>query len=439
MGYSTCEGLGLDLTYHERNFIGSGRTLSVFLGSGKTMTGRGYKTDANGNETKLVRKSKFKFLNNVNVTVADPHIFDKDIEGSVSAFRYQAGKFDSFSMKELGGSAGISYSLSDGFSESFDYTAANRSFKDVFHYASPIIKYQTMSRNEKMPGGISNARPGKCGISSIRHTINYGTRVLTGFKGGVSVGLATTFAGLGGKARHVKNELFSKYVIPVARRSKLCFALSLGHLSKLGGKKPNLGDSFCLGLDSFRGFGDCGLGPVAESGRLLPILGEAYGMPYIRKGPTIFRDYIGATKYWKGTVEMTFPMGMPAELELNGNLFVDFGTLWGPPENGKKFIKKTGKWITVHRSGLMQLSDSKPAASKNRYSFEESRCDFDNETGSRIVYHKILDSKKIRVSTGFALSLVTPLGPIRFTYAFPIRKEKYDESQKFLVGFSTTF
>jgi outer membrane protein insertion porin family len=439
LSYSTQEGVALDLTYHERNFVGSGKSLNVFLGSGKTMTGRGYTVDSDGREVRTNRKSKFKFLNNVNVTVTEPHIFDKDIEGTVSGFRCNSGGFDSFSMKEFGGATGISYSLGRGLSQSFEYTASSRKFNDVGPYVSPIIKYQTMKKGNGANGKVSDARPGSCGISSIKHTISYGTQFLTGLKGGASVGLATTFAGLGGKARHMKNELFSRYSIPVAHRSKLHLALSCGVLSKIGGKNPNIADSFSLGLDSFRGFSDCGLGPFAETSRLLPQIDEAGGMPYVRNGPGVFRDYIGATKYWKGTAEVSFPMGMPAELELNGCFFVDFGTLWDAPEKGKKFLKKTGKWIFVHKNGIVLHSNEKPDVSKGGYAFEEVKCNFDKANGSRVIGHKILDSKKIRMSTGFGLSFITPVGPVKFTYAFPIRKEKYDEAHRFLIGFSTTF
>ncbi|MBQ2173950.1 MAG: BamA/TamA family outer membrane protein, partial [Alphaproteobacteria bacterium] len=37
------------------------------------------------------------------------------------------------------------------------------------------------------------------------------------------------------------------------------------------------------------------------------------------------------------------------------------------------------------------------------------------------------------------ISFVTPFGPIKLTYAKPIKKGKYDEQQRFLFGFSSSF
>jgi outer membrane protein insertion porin family len=440
VGYAMQKGLVLDLSFRERNFFGSGKSLSVLLNSGRAWAGRGYKVGSDGVEVQTDRESEFKLLNNVNVTAADPHIFDKDIEGTLSGFRFNAGRFESFSMKELGGSVGVAYSLAEGCKQSFDYTASSRDFDDVGFYASPIIKYQTMKKDKKYPGGVSTVRPDSHGISSIRHTISYGTEFLTGLKGHARFSLSTTFAGLGGKAKHLKNEFFSMYSMPIARRSRLHFSFSCGLLSKVGDEEPNIADSFALGLDSFRGFAYGGLGPRAETRRKLPAIGEIAGTPYVRKGPGVFRDFLGGKKFWKCSFETTFPMGLPAELEFNGLVFLDFGTIWDAPEKGKKFIKKTGKWIFVHRNGtVLPPSEKKPDVSKGGYAFEESHCEFDAADGSRVIGHRVMDSGKIRASAGFGISLITPVGPIRLTYAFPFRKEWHDDTRKFLIGFNTTF
>ncbi|MDR3030772.1 MAG: outer membrane protein assembly factor BamA [Holosporales bacterium] len=436
--FSTGDGLGVDLTYNERNFLGTGKSLSVYLGSGKSRTGRSYKINEDGKAEKVHRKEKFKFFNNVSVTVSDPRIFDKDIEGSLSAFRYQTGKWDTFSAKELGGAIGVSYELSSKFSQSWEYTGINRKFADVADGASPFIKYQTM---KKEGDTISLAKPGKNNLSSIKHTISYGTQFLTGMKGSFKTGLSTTAAGIGGDARHLKNEVWGSYLIPVSRKTSLTLSLSTGLLSNIGGKSPHVVDSYSKGLDSFRGFDDCGVGPFYETKRIAvidnPLTGEKKVMPYT------YRDYAGAKKYWKGTVELTFPIGLPEELQFRGFVFSDIGTLWDPPEKGKKFMKsykigssegdaaikerKIQEKILLKGFGVENINDIKNETI--------DVCDFDKT----VFKHKILDSKKMRASIGLGVSFVTPFGPMRFTYAFPIRKEKYDEPYRFLIGFSTTF
>lgn len=386
--YSTVDGIGVDLTYNEKNFFGTGKALSVFLGSSKSKVGKSREIGSDGKMHKVSRKEKFRFLNNVQVAISDPHIFDKDIEGTIAGHRYVSSSFDGFDVKELGGSVGISYNLSSKFYQSWEYSAAKRKFDDVSDTASPIIRYQTMTKDL--------SHEGKCGISSLKHTIGFSEHFYKGLKGRFNASLSTTVAGLGGDAKHLKNELSGSYVLPVSRKSSLTLALSTGLLSKFGGKNPHIVDSFQLGLESFRGFEYAGFGPFSSTTRKVSNVGDKTATR---------RDFIGATKYWKGTVEYSFPLGLPEELMFRGFTFSDFGTLWDAPDKGKKYIRANGT------------------------------CTFDN----KVVGHKILDKKKIRMSVGFGISFVTPFGPMKLTYAIPVKKEKYDEQYRFLIGFSTTF
>jgi outer membrane protein insertion porin family len=193
-------------------------------------------------------------------------------------------------------------------------------------------------------------------------------------------------------------------------------------MTKIGRKNPLILDSFTLGLDSFRGFDDGGLGPMAETTRMstTPVINPITGQVSWPK--TTIRDYIGATKYWKGTVEFKFPMGLPEELQFRGFMFTDFGTAWSAPEKGKKFIQSVNTDSALGNIITSTVDTAKSVA-----------------TDGLVINHKILDRRKVRASIGFGISFLTPFGPMVFTYAIPVRKEKYDEQQRFLVGFSTTF
>ena len=410
--YSTQDGIGLDLTYNDRNFMGTGKSLGVFLGSCRARTGKSYKIDENGNATRIGRKPKFKFLNNVSVTAGDPHIFDKDMEGTISFYKYQTSKWDGFTTNELGTTLGVSYALTSRFSQSWDYTVSGRKFHDVSDYTSPIIKYQTI----KIVDDKDMGKTAKNTLSSLKHTISYGRQILTGLKGAFKAGLSTSYAGIGGNARHIRNEIFGSYIIPLSRKSTVKLALSYGMLSNVGNRKVHIADSYSLGLDSFRGFDDCGFGPLSETYRRDPT-----------EGNILYQDNIGAKKYWKGTVETAFPIGLPEELQFRGFVFSDFGTLWDAPEKGEKFLKP------VEGGGNMKYKDGTDTG------IPRVTCPFDNSIVNGVTAHKITDTKKIRVSVGLGISFVTPFGPLKFTYAVPVRKEKSDEPYRFLIGFSTTF
>ncbi|MDR1391246.1 MAG: outer membrane protein assembly factor BamA [Holosporales bacterium] len=405
--YSTTDGMGIELTYNEKNFFGKGTSISVFLGSGKAKRGRSREIGPDGKGRYVSKKSKFKFLNNVRVSFSDPHIFDKDIEGTISGYRYVSSRFDGFDVFNLGTGVGISYDLSPKISQTWKYSISKRKFNDVSDDASPIIRYQTMAKDVNSPGGISDSKEASCNLSSLKHTIGYNTSFLRGIKGNLSLSLSTTMAGLGGQARHLKNELFGSYKLSISRKTSLTFSLSTGVLSKMGGKDPHIVDSFQLGLDSFRGFDYAGFGPFSSTIR------EKGGKSVTR------RDFIGGKKYWKGSVEYAFPIGLPEELMFRGFLFSDFGTLWDAPNKGGKYMQKTGGTIMDSEGNIV----------------DGYNCDFD----TKIKGHKILDGKKIRASVGFGVSFVTPFGPLKLTYALPVKKQKYDEQYRFLIGFSTTF
>ena len=63
----------------------------------------------------------------------------------------------------------------------------------------------------------------------------------------------------------------------------------------MGSKEPHIVDSFSLGINTFRGFDDCGIGPMSISHR--KITKDSTNTDHISV------DYVGAKKYWKVTSE----------------------------------------------------------------------------------------------------------------------------------------
>ena len=51
----------------------------------------------------------------------------------------------------------------------------------------------------------------------------------------------------------------------------------------------------------------------------------------------------------------------------------------------------------------------------------------------------VIDSHEIRTSVGASLLWQSPLGPIRFDYAYPLTKNKYDQTQYFRFSGGTSF
>lgn len=98
---------------------------------------------------------------------------------------------------------------------------------------------------------------------------------------------------------------------------------------------------------------------------------------------TFDQDALGGRRYALTTVELKFPLGLPEELGVSGRIFTDFGSL-----------------------------------------------DDSGERGSTV-----RDRFFIRAASGFGITWITPMGPIRLDYSIPWRKEQFDITKNFLPGF----
>jgi outer membrane protein insertion porin family len=133
----------------------------------------------------------------------------------------------------------------------------------------------------------------------------------------------------------------------------------IGYLPDLG--KPILiSNSYFLGGQTFRGFESGGIGPR----------------------DSVSGDSLGGKEYFVGTVQVSFPVGLPEEYQVRGHAFTDFGTLTATDAN-----------ITT-----------------------------------------IQDSAALRLSAGFGILWKSPFGPIAIDIAYPILKQSFDKTQ--LINFS---
>ncbi len=104
----------------------------------------------------------------------------------------------------------------------------------------------------------------------------------------------------------------------------------------------------------------------------------------------VTKEGLGGQKYYTLSSELNFPVGLPEEFNVTGAVFTDAGSLWD--------------------------ADSKASTDQGFY-----------------------NDKAIRASVGFGFIWVTKIAPIRVDWAFPVKKQKYDETQTFHIKFSTNF
>jgi len=103
-------------------------------------------------------------------------------------------------------------------------------------------------------------------------------------------------------------------------------------------------------------------------------------------GPVDSGDHIGGNNLATLSLKSTFPNPIPDNLKPTSFLFIDIGNVWG--------------------------------------------VDYSNS---------ISDSSKLRASTGIALDLMSPVGPLSFTYSIPLSKASTDKEQNFLFNIGSSF
>ena len=97
---------------------------------------------------------------------------------------------------------------------------------------------------------------------------------------------------------------------------------------------------------------------------------------------------------WKvnGTVQLNFPIFIPDEYQVKGFVFTDYGILGKPPKEDYTFLGR------------------------------DNYIDTD-----------------IRTSVGFGVYWNTPMGPMNFSWGWPLKINEYDREQRFLLSFETQF
>ncbi|MCC0806697.1 outer membrane protein assembly factor BamA [Methylobacterium sp. W2] len=212
-------------------------------------------------------------------------------------------------------------------------------------------------------------------------------------RNGLYAELKPEIAGLGGDSKffRVAGDMryykeFYEDVVGFAR-------LQGGHISPLTDEKLRITDQYFLGPSLVRGFAPNGIGP------------RDVGSADSRS------NAVGGTTYFGGTLEVQFPIyGIPRDLGLKGAVFADAGTLFG--YNSRTQFNVNGDSII---NGIAPGGACAYTALGAGAITVEPEC------------LNVRDKMTIRSSIGASILWNSPLGPIRFDYAYALTK---DEGQK---------
>ncbi|MDR0967673.1 MAG: outer membrane protein assembly factor BamA [Rickettsiales bacterium] len=137
---------------------------------------------------------------------------------------------------------------------------------------------------------------------------------------------------------------------------------------------------YFLGGESFRGFDIAGVGSRNWA----------------------YRNYaLGGMWKANGSTQLNFPIFIPDEYQVKGFIFADYGILGKPPSRENEFTLEYPKGTFNTRPNLIDAD--------------------------------------LRTSVGVGVYWNTPMGPMNFSWGWPLRLNEYDREQRFLLSFETQF
>ncbi|MBA8902743.1 outer membrane protein assembly factor BamA [Phyllobacterium sp. P30BS-XVII] len=184
------------------------------------------------------------------------------------------------------------------------------------------------------------------------------------------------YAGVGGDANFLKTTFKGSYYKTLSQEMDIVGLVGVGAGHIEGfGDDLRVFDLFKNNQDMIRGFKYAGIGPRDSSVK------DSEG------------SFLGGTTYFNASVETQFPLPIvPESLGIRGALFADAATLYGN--------------------------------------------ELKNNKGQRYVAD---DGMEWRASAGVSIMWASPFGPLRFDYAFPVKKVDGDQVQNFNFGMSSKF
>jgi outer membrane protein insertion porin family len=328
VGYSTQDGALADIGIRERNLLGRGQDLKL----GLTLSQKRQEID---------------------LSFSDPYCADYEIGCGFDLFRITRDLLNEarYRQRTTGFGLRTGYLLTESLRQTLRYTFRADEIYDVADGASPFIVDQAGTTLTSMVGQelTYDRRDDRFDPTS-----------------GYFLSLGTDFAGLGADVRYIRGRVFGGVYYSLDDDYVLGLTGEVGVVKGWGGQRVRIQNRFSLGGENLRGFATGGVGPR----------------------DALTGDSLGGTKYFAGSLEMSFPTPAPKELGLKGIVFTDVGTLFDPDQT---------------------------------------------------VANGVDDSKMVRVSAGVGLNWQSPFGPIRVSYGYPLLKQSFDKTEGFRFSFGSKF
>jgi outer membrane protein insertion porin family len=349
-GFSSVDKLLLDVGVTQRNFRGRGQDLRARVSLGT-----------------LRRTVDFSFT--------EPRFLGRHLAAGADLFsyKYDFGNAASFNTESTGGGVHLGFPINT-------YSYLDTRYQLTQNKIDIAASYCTSVPEPAICQQRGSYLTSLFGYSLRMDRRNDPIRPTRGWKGNFKQDLA----GFGGDVKYLRSEIEGSWYRGIRPNWVVTLSGSAGLVNGWGGDTVRINDRFFKGGNSFRGFETAGIGPRDVTSK----------------------DALGGNAYAIGTVEMSFPNGLPEEYGIKTALFTDFGTAGYLDDVYKRSTPCT------------TITSGSPPVKKL--------------TG-------VCDDLALRASAGLSVKWKSPMGPIQLDFSHVFAKENYDKTEVFRFSTFTNF
>ncbi|MDS7596910.1 outer membrane protein assembly factor BamA [Agrobacterium tumefaciens] len=322
-GYSQNDGVLLEASVEEKNFLGRGQYIRLAAGAGED-DARSY-----------------------TLSFTEPYFLGYRLAAGFDLFKSQSRSEDYYDYDEQGFTLRVTAPITEDVSTTFKYTYKQINYDGEGDWQNPANlaqPYQDLIRGEDWTQSI------------IANVLNYNTLDDRNMpREGWQAQLTNEFAGLGGDSEYYKIYAKARYYYTFSDEYDVIGSLTgqAGHVAPTGDNLLVF-DQFKFGGRQVRGFKNDGI------------------------GPRIGNDSIGGTTYFAASAEITAPMpGVPEDFGLRLAGFVDAGTMYGNKVSTTQTVQDDNSIRASAGIGVMWASPFGPI--RVDYAVPFAKEDYDEE------------------------------------------------------------
>ncbi|MBF0325747.1 MAG: outer membrane protein assembly factor BamA [Alphaproteobacteria bacterium] len=329
VGWSSQAGPLLESSLRERNLLGKGQDLKL---SGQLGTRR----------------------TSAELSFTEPYFLDRQLAAGFDLFSItrKMQRESSYDSNTAGAALRAGYSIHENLRQDIKYMIKRDQVENIKSTASTYVQEQLGS---SMMSSIQQTLLWDYRDSRIEPTEGHYFRI------------NNEFAGLGGTQKFIRNNFGAGKFFPIDEGVVFSLTGNAGFMNNWGDNKIRITERYYLGGETLRGFEPMGVSP-RDSGS---------------------SDALGGLWQYHGTAQLKFPLGLPQEFGVAGQVFTDIGSI-GETES------------YTNKSGINQASS-------------------------------------VRASVGTGISWKSPMGPVAVDLAVPVMKESFDKDELFRFSFGTRF